>query len=154
MDGSGDARRVLHVVQGAYDVSGDPGVHYTALIGASVLICLHDPVSKMGGMVHFIFPNSGLDARFGAVALGRLRAGLITLGADHGQLVAKLFGGATLAGCGDLGCRNADFARRALKGVPIETQELGGDLIRQVWFRPFDGTATSTAQNHPALTQA
>jgi chemotaxis protein CheD len=154
MAGEG-AARVLHVVQGALDISAQREVVYTAVIGASVLVGLWDPVTHQGGMAHFQFPQGGRDPRFGDVAIPalvqRLRdAGAAQGGVAQGRLRAKLFGGARVHdGWQDIGKANVEFAQHSLVdlGIVLVSQDVGRDVVRRVRFRPCDGTSCVAAQN-------
>ena len=150
---SNEPAHVLHIVQGTVGVSDVPVTVYTALIGSSVLVCLCDPIAKLGGMAHFLFPDNGADARFGAVAmevlLEKMRAG----GGQVPRLHAKLFGGAKLhEGQRDMGQRNAAFAAQSLAdlGVSVVAQDLGADRVRRVRFHPASGDTTVAAQDYGA----
>lgn len=147
----GSPVRVVHVVQGAVGVSDDPHVVYTALIGSSVLLCLYDPVAKLGGMAHFLFPDGDADTRFGAVAIGELTQQMVACGGDISRSAAKLYGGAKLhEGRRDMGQRNAEFAKKALAelGISIAAQDLGGDIVRRVRFHASSGESAVVVQDH------
>lgn len=142
--------RKIHVIQGEFHVSGDPGVVLTTVLGSCVAACLHDPVARVGGMNHFLLADDagkGGDeeaVRYGAYAMEMLINGLLKLGASRLRLQAKLFGGARMFnGLSDVGAANASFARRflAAEGISVIGDSLGGSAARRVEFWPESGRA-------------
>jgi chemotaxis protein CheD len=122
------------------------------VLGSCVAACLHDPVSGIGGMNHFMLPDDGADAaasesmRYGAYAMEVLINELIKAGGRRERFEAKVFGGAAvLAGMTtiNIGDRNADFVRRylALERIRITAEDLQGVHPRKVAFMPRTGRA-------------
>lgn len=141
--------RLLHVVQGTVGVTDDPGLTYCALLGASVVVCLCDPVARLGGMAHFEFPGDGDGARFAAPALQMLMQQLQTRGGRLDRAEAKLFGGAKIHdGAGDMGKRTTDFALPALqdRGVTVVGADIGADAVRRVKYIPTLGQSVVVMQ--------
>lgn len=128
---------------------------YTTLLGSCVAACIWDEESGIGGMNHFLLPESGdIDpthagwakaARYGDHAMELLINKLVTLGARRDKFCAKLFGGgAVLAGSSSLvGERNVEFALRylELEKIRVVSQDLGGGHARQAYFFPTNGEA-------------
>lgn len=146
----GAAERRVHVVQGEFHVSGDPGVVLTTILGSCVAACLRDPVARLGGMNHFLLPGDGggdggeaPDAmRYGVHAMELLVNGLLRAGARRERLEARLFGGARmLQGLTDVGRQNADFAEGFLRRerIALAGASLRGDRGRRVQFWPHGG---------------
>ncbi|WP_410218961.1 chemotaxis protein CheD [Paracoccus sp. (in: a-proteobacteria)] len=139
------ASRVIHVVQGEHAIHDDPSVMITTVLGSCVSACIFDPLRGIGGMNHFLLPDSGpggADIRYAAAAMEVLVNGLMRRGVGRGQLRAKLFGGARMmAGLPDIGQRNADAARRFLQdeGIPLIASDLCGTQARRVRFWPATG---------------
>lgn len=147
------------IIQGEYRVVAEPGVVISTLLGSCVAACLHDPVARVGGMNHFLLPEpgpsgSGPQSRLGAVeqqrygvhAMELLINAMMQRGAARGRMRAHLYGGATIiAGLGQIGNRNAVFARdfMATEGIDIVRSDLGGVHARKVEFMPFEGRARS-----------
>jgi chemotaxis protein CheD len=114
------------------------------VLGSCVSACLMDPLTRIGGMNHFMLPDRtgsqsvvSEPARYGAHAMEMLINNLLTMGANRGRLVAKLFGaGRVLPGMSDVGARNAQFAIDYLEreGIPVKAQDVGGDHARKVYF--------------------
>ncbi len=147
-----NAEQRVHVIQGEYNVSDDPGVMLTTLLGSCVAACLRDSVAGVGGMNHFLLP--GLDAaegaqrrdgeHYGVHLMELLVNGLLRRGARRERLEGKLFGGArTMEGLADVGGRNAGFAERFLshEGIRLVGGSLRGDLGRRIQYWPVSGRA-------------
>lgn len=130
-----------------------PGEYYVTqrdmmvvtVLGSCVSACLHDPVTRIGGMNHFMLPKHGGDpesplsssARYGAFAMEVLINHLLGMGARRDKLVAKVFGaGRVLSGITDIGARNAQFALDYMKRekIPVLAEDLGDIYPRKVYF--------------------
>jgi chemotaxis protein CheD len=138
----------INIIQGEFQVSGDPEAVITTLLGSCVAACLFDPVARVGGMNHFLLPGgtaeSPTSARYGVHLMELLVNGLLKKGALRNRLQGKLFGGArTLKGLGDIGEANGRFARQFLdrEGIAYTGGSLGGLLGRRVQFWPVSGRA-------------
>ncbi len=144
--------RCLNIVQGEYQVDGDPRTKLTTILGSCVAACLWDPLAGLGGMNHFLLPGvdsrqvepSGAAVRQGVHAMELLVNGLLQKGADRRRLQAKLFGGARMIkGLTDIGDLNAAFAERFLRaeGIAIVGGSLRGTQGRRIQFWPVSGRA-------------
>ena len=140
--------RLVHVIQGEYGVSSDPGVIYTTILGSCVATCIWDPLARVGGMNHFLLPGEqegrGDSKRYGVNAMELLINALLQKGAARSRLQAKLFGGAhVIKNLSDVGAQNAEFALRFLtdEGITCIAKSLGGNRARRVRFWPTDGRA-------------
>ncbi len=143
----------VHIIQGEYNVSDDPNVVLTTLLGSCVAACLRDPVAGVGGMNHFLLPGqeaSGQGSqrneaeRYGVHLMELLVNGLLRRGARRERLECKLFGGArTMDGLADIGAMNAGFAERFLQheGIRLIGGSLRGDIGRRIQFWPVSGRA-------------
>ncbi|MGR4864946.1 chemotaxis protein CheD [Caulobacter sp. LARHSG274] len=147
LDDSGPPIKV-HVTQGESHVSADPNVVMTTVLGSCIAACLRDPTTGIGGMNHFLLPDSGDNrkdgdaVRYGAYAMELLINGLLKKGARRDRLEAKIFGGGKLFdGLSDVGASNAAFAERFLRdeGIPIVSSSTGGLSARRVEFWPASG---------------
>jgi chemotaxis protein CheD len=153
--------RLVHVVQGDYAVAGSDDIVLTAILGSCVATCLHDRFAGVGGMNHFLLPETGRNASasvlYGAQAMELLINGLLKRGARKERLEAKLFGGGRMiAAFGNIGEGNAAFARRFLRdeGIPCVAESLGGTRARRIRFWPCSGRARQILlDSTPALVQ-
>jgi chemotaxis protein CheD len=139
----------VHLVQGEFHVSASPDVVITTTLGSCVACCMFDPVSRIGGMNHFLLPDgesaSGPDAvRYGAHAMELLINGLLRAGALKSDLVARLFGGGKLSDyLPDVGGQNAAFAEQYLdyEGIALLPGSVRGRGARKLQFWPATGRA-------------
>lgn len=139
----------IHLVQGEFRVSSDPSVVVTTTLGSCVACCMFDPVSRIGGMNHFLLPHgetaSGPDAvRYGAHAMELLINALMRAGALKSDLQAKLFGGGRISDfLPDVGGQNAAFAERYLRheGITLLPGSVRGRGARKLQFWPATGRA-------------
>jgi len=123
----------------------------STILGSCVAICLWDAEAKVGGMNHYLLPAAPPlepdSLRFGSAANERLLAAVVAAGARRPRLKAMVFGGACVVaafrGRGDdhLGRQNVDVARKFLakEGIPLVTQDTGGERGRKVAFHTGDG---------------
>ena len=54
-----------NVLQGEYEVSSDPNLILTTVLGSCIACCLYDPVAGVGGMNHFLLPTPPEHVRSG-----------------------------------------------------------------------------------------
>jgi chemotaxis protein CheD len=145
-----DQERRINLIQGDFQVSNDPHVVFTTLLGSCVAACIWDPTAKVGGMNHFLLPGqdnspkSQEGERYGVHLMELLLNGLLKAGAQRQRLEAKLFGGGkTMEGLTDVGAKNASFAERFLanEGITLVGKSLRGDQGRRIQFWPVSGRA-------------
>ena len=142
-----DAAKIL---PGEYYATARDMVLVTVL-GSCVCACIRDKVSGIGGMNHFMLPDSGQDqsplgnsARYGTYAMEILINQLLKMGAKRSNFEAKVFGGgAVLRGftVSNVGERNAEFVLHYLKTeqIRIAAQDLLDIYPRKVYFFPKTG---------------
>ncbi len=139
------------IMPGEYYVTSRDMLLVTVL-GSCVCACIRDTVSGIGGMNHFMLPDSGRDqsnplgnsARYGTYAMEILINQLFKLGAKRSNLEAKVFGGgAVLRGftVSNVGERNAKFVLKFLKeeNIHIAAQDMLDVYPRKVYFFPATG---------------
>jgi chemotaxis protein CheD len=133
-------------------VSRDP-CRVTTILGSCVAVGLWDPVSGVGGVNHFLLPQStggdGDSPRFGNAAVRTLIREVVTAGARRRNLQAKLFGGACVLRAFQgingwhLGRKNVEIARQILidEGIPVTAEDVEGQRGRKLIFQTHDGAA-------------
>lgn len=139
------------ILPGEYYATGRDMVLVTVL-GSCVCACIRDKVSGIGGMNHFMLPDSGRDqndplgesARYGTYAMEILINQLQKMGAKRSNFEAKVFGGgAVLRGftVANVGERNSEFVLNFLKTekIHIAAQDLLDIYPRKVYFFPSTG---------------
>lgn len=131
----------VEVGQGALAVSDDPDMVMTATLGSCVLVCLTDPIARMGGMTHIFQcvdpgPTGGA---FVIVEVEKLVNALMQAGSPKSALEARIAGGARTLGRGrDVGGEIASVCLEFLKKerIPIVFSDLGGVRPRRVRYTP------------------
>ncbi|HUD31648.1 MAG TPA: chemoreceptor glutamine deamidase CheD [Variovorax sp.] len=148
-------RQAARILPGEYHVTREAMVIVTVL-GSCVAACLRDPDSGIGGMNHFLLPDTsggtggggrdaeGDSARYGSYAMEVLINQLVKLGARRHRLEAKVFGGANvIPGMHQLniGQRNADFVLEFLRTerIPVIASDLEDTCPRKVAYFPRTG---------------
>lgn len=137
-----------------------PGEYYATaremvlvtVLGSCVCACIRDKVSGIGGMNHFMLPESGQDrgnplgesARYGIYAMEILINQLLKMGAKRSNFEAKVFGGGSvLRGftVANVGERNAEFVLQFLKTekIALAAQDLLDIYPRKVYYFPSTG---------------
>jgi len=140
--------REVTLMSGGIHVSREPSVVRT-LLGSCVAVCLHDPSSRVGGMNHFMLPDTGsssmVSAAYGVHAMELLINGLMKLGGQRQRMIARVFGAANMLKGSqfDVPQSNARFALEFLEreGIPVLEERLGGDQPVWVKFSTHDGEA-------------
>jgi chemotaxis protein CheD len=118
--------------------------------GACVSACIRDATIGVGGMNHFMLPDSAgntWDAispsvRHGNVAMERLINDILARGGQRHRLEIKVFGGGNvMKGTSDIGDRNAAFVEAYLadEKLPVAAADLRGGLARRVHYFPRTG---------------
>lgn len=140
--------RTIHVAQGDFEVAAGDDAVLTTILGSCVAACIWDPELGVGGMNHIVLPDAPESdlrrASAGVNAMELLINGIIRKGGERNRFQAKLFGGASMIeGLGNVGARNAAFARGFLEreGIPCVSESLGGTTGRRVQFWPGSGRA-------------
>jgi chemotaxis receptor (MCP) glutamine deamidase CheD len=124
------------------------GTILKTIVGSGVVVCLFDPVARLGGMNHFMLPAGDTAAewsRLGVQAMDVLFRAVEKAGGDARRLQAKLLGGGQVsrsAGDGDsIPERNVDFIEEYVTsaGIGVVSRDLGGYLPRRVRFQTDTG---------------
>ena len=104
----------------------------TVGLGSCIGLTLYDPVNKIGGMVHYMLPdshitaNNGNIAKFADTGIPELLKRITLAGANRSRLIAKIAGGAKMFGVnqmsniGSIGERNAAAAKQILNELNIK----------------------------------
>jgi len=142
-----------------YAVKVAPGAHYVTnktdemlvtTLGSCVAACVRDTELGIGGINHFMLPESdsgnwgGVSAsmRYGNYAMEVLINDILRMGGARNRLEIKVFGGANVIGRSSLvGTKNVEFVETYLRieHMAIAAQHLGGDQGRRIVFFPSTG---------------
>jgi chemotaxis protein CheD len=127
-------------------VTRDPHISIiTYALGSCVAVAIHDPVVRVGGLLHVMLPTSSLDPgkaaktpwMFADTGVALLIRNACRAGADKSRLVVRLAGGSQVmdeAGRFNIGHRNCVAVREALRtaGVAIHGESTGGNGSRTI----------------------
>lgn len=159
MPGARAGRLVVGI--GEFAVSGTPGdLIVTHALGSCIAVCIWDPVVKVGGLLHFLLPESKLNperarqqpASFADTGIPLLFQTAYAKGLDKKRSRVRLVGGAEVVGLSGIGTlnvgkRNLLIARQILwrNGVLVEGEATGGSIPRSVTLRVADGGVEVTS---------
>src|ERR1039458_5740670 len=136
---------LLTVGVGDCKVSSAAGsVLATYALGSCIAVAIHDPVAAVGGLLHFMLPESSLNPdkasqnpfMFADTGIPLLFHAVYKLGAEKRRLVVRALGGAQVMdeqGVFNIGRRNHMALRKILwkAGVIIHGEEVGGTTDRK-----------------------
>ncbi len=145
--------QVIKVGMADLNIAKNPDTLITLGLGSCVGVVLYDPILKIGGMSHFMLPdstqiknNSNL-AKFADTAIDVLIDKMTQVGARQSRLVAKLAGGAQMfdfkkaSDAMRIGYRNDLAARKILNelNIPIIASDTGKNYGRTIELHTSSG---------------
>lgn len=148
-------RRLVVVGLGEMHVSADPGeTLITYALGSCLGVAVHDPVARVGGMLHAVHPRIDLDpirarnepAVFVESGLPALFRACYARGARKERLVVRIAGAGTSADIErdhfEIGRRNLLIARQLFwkNGILVSGQDVGGTVSRTLSLHVGSGT--------------
>ncbi|MCL2498736.1 MAG: chemotaxis protein CheD [Defluviitaleaceae bacterium] len=134
-------------------VAKTPGALTTLGLGSCVGVALYDAKVKVGGLAHFMLPdskqiqNNSNIAKFADTAIEQLIKDMERLGATRFNMKAKIAGGAQMFAFNAtndnlrIGDRNVEATLRLLKqyNIPLLARETGENFGRTVELYADDG---------------
>jgi chemotaxis protein CheD len=124
----------------------------TYALGSCIGLAVHDPVARVGGLLHYMLPDSSIDParagqdpfRFADTGIPRLLEDVCKRGASKRRLVAAAAGAASMMDPNnvfDIGRRNYQAMRRLLwkAGLLLQAEAIGGDRSRTVYLEIGSG---------------
>jgi chemotaxis protein CheD len=116
------------------------------VLGSCVAVCLYDTVRKVSGMNHFMLPGkivkrdifSDESAKYGVIAINHLIKSMLDKGAEHKNMIAKIFGGGqvlkTVADVYKIHLDNIRLARVVLEmeDIHIDQSDVGDQFTRKI----------------------
>ncbi len=134
---------VSRIIVGEVKASEKP-MWISTLLGSCVAVCLYDEIRKIGGMNHFMLPDTNTNkqchASYGIHAMELLINAIMGLGGDRRRLKAKLFGGCVVGPetnrSLNIGRKNIDFATEFLEreSIPVVASYVGGNCGMRIDF--------------------
>jgi chemotaxis protein CheD len=138
----------MNLIVGVSDmkISNDPDASIvTYSLGSCIGIAIYDPVVHVGGIAHYMLPDSGLDPEkarknpymFADTCIPRLFKSSYQLGAKKQRLRVVVAGGAQIMdqkGLFNIGKRNYMVAKKMFwrNKVIVDYEEVGGNSNRTV----------------------
>ncbi len=123
--------KVIKVGMADLNICKSPDIITTIGLGSCIGLTFYDPVSKIGGLVHYMLPdskqmrnNSNIE-KFADTGIDELLRQVVRAGANRSRLVAKIAGGAKMfqvsgvSNVGNIGERNALAAKAKLRELKI-----------------------------------
>lgn len=148
-----------------FRVSADPETSLvTYALGSCIAVIVHDPIRKIGGMIHYMLPASTSSpdkarekpAMFADTGIPLLFEAMYAHGSTKKDLVVKVTGGSKLyddKGTFDIGKRNYTMMRKMFwrVGVVIAAEDVGGAKSRTVRLDVATGTVSVRSQGEEIL---
>ncbi|MCE5336430.1 MAG: chemotaxis protein CheD [Desulfobacteraceae bacterium] len=144
-------RRVVGVADMAISNSPDD-VLITYSLGSCIAVVIFDPVARVGGMLHYMLPESSLDSEkaktnpnmFADTGIINLFKQSYQFGAKKEKTIVKAFGGAQILdqnGLFNIGKRNYMAMRKIFwrNNVSIASEHIGGVVNRTVRLEMSSG---------------
>ena len=147
-------------------VCSPPDAITTLGLGSCVGIAIRDPVSKVGGLIHIMLPdstavkNNSNIPKFADTGIVELVRQIVAKGGIKSRLVAKIAGGAQMFAFQSsndavrVGDRNVAASLAKLKelGIPVLAKDTGDSYGRTVIFYPETGDYVIKAVGKPEKT--
>ena len=115
----------------------------TYSLGSCIGVAIHDPVAKVGGLLHFMLPDSQIDPQkaqrkpfmFADTGIPILFKEAYKLGAEKQRMTVKVAGGSQImdeSGHFNIGKRNYMALRKIFwtNNVLIRAEDIGGNVNR------------------------
>ncbi len=145
----------MQIVVGVADLkvsNKEEDVIVTHALGSCIGVAIFDPVARVGGLLHFMLPDSSLDpakARdnpfmFADTGIPKLFRDCYALGAQKPRLKVKLAGGSQVLGGEEhfqIGRRNYAAVRKIFlkNNVLIDKEDVGGMRARTMFLEMASG---------------
>ena len=122
------------------------GMLVTYALGSCIGICLHDPVLKLGALVHIMLPLNMEAGRknpmkYADTGIRETLRLMESKGASRSRITAKIAGGAKMFdvgsnSLGNIGQRNIESVHANLKkeGIRLLKEDVGGGVARTLLF--------------------
>lgn len=139
---------------------GGKNIRLRTLLGSCVSIVLWSPSKKVGGMCHYLLPETqdikfaeSMSTRYGINAFHYFFNEMKKMRLQPRDFIAKLFGGSTMflkeeeslldseSSAKQIGKKNIDYATKILQEneIKILSEDTGGTLSRKIYFTIWDG---------------
>ncbi len=130
-------------------VSNDPHITLaTYSLGSCIAVSIYDPLSSVGGILHYMLPDSSIDNgrgrqrpfMFADTGIPTLFREAYKLGAQKSRLIVKLAGGANIMDNNSvfgIGRKNYLAVKEIFKrnGINTSSEDVGGNKSRTVFLK-------------------
>lgn len=137
-------------------ISGNPDdVLITYALGSCIGVAVYDPTARVGGLLHFMLPDSSLDAgkakenaaMFADTGIPLLFKSCYAIGAEKRRMIVKVAGGASILDDGNyfrIGQKNITALRKIFwrNNVLIDGEDTGKSCNRTVRMDMRNGRCT------------
>ena len=139
------------------------GMLVTYALGSCIGICLHDPVLKLGALVHIMLPvnmeaGRKTPMKYADTGIRETLRLMESKGANRNRITAKIAGGAKMFetgnnSLGNIGQRNIESVRLNLKkeGIRLLKEDVGGTVARTLLFDVNSGLGCVRSYGRPEL---
>ena len=137
-------------------ISGNPDdTLITYALGSCIGVAIYDPLAKVGGLLHFMLPDSALDAgkarenaaMFADTGIPLLFKSCYAIGGEKKRMIVKVAGGASILDDGNyfrIGQKNITALRKIFwrNNVLIDAEDTGRNCNRTVRLGLNNGRCT------------
>ena len=138
------------------------GMLITYALGSCIGICLHDPLLKLGALIHIMLPlnmetNRTNTMKYADTGLRETLRQMEAMGANRTRITAKIAGGAKMfetgGSLGNIGQRNIESVHLNLKkeGIRLLKEDVGGSVARTLLFDVNSGLGCVRCYGRPEL---
>jgi len=139
------------------------GMLVTYALGSCIGICLHDPVAKVGALVHIMLPINMEAGRknpmkYADTGIRETVKQMVEKGAARTRITAKIAGGAKMfeensGALGSIGQRNIESVHINLRkeGIRLLKEDVGGCVARTLLFDVGSGLGCVRSYGRPEL---
>ncbi|MGB1238546.1 MAG: chemoreceptor glutamine deamidase CheD, partial [Pseudomonadales bacterium] len=140
-------RYCVKIKPGEFYVSGE-SIVITTVLGSCVSACIYDEHCGIGGMNHFMLPQSGQSSnlsrsmRYGLFAMEQLINEIMKHGGKREHMQVKITGGGNMLNSyGGVGAQNIEFIQNYIKEEQLQLSgcDLGGTSARKIAYFPDEG---------------
>jgi len=140
------------------------GTLITYALGSCIGICLYDPVTKVGALVHIMLPLNMETGRthpmkYADTGVRETLKLMESMGASRARITAKIAGGAKMfeisggGSLGNVGQRNIESVHIVLKreGIRLLKEDVGGKVARTLLFDVSNGMGCVRCYGRPEM---
>ena len=137
------------------------GVLITYALGSCIGICFHDPVTKIGALLHIMLPLNMEAGRkntmkYADTGIRETLRQMESKGASRARITAKIAGGAKMFevsgsnGLGNIGQRNIESVKATLRrgNIRLLAEHTGGTVARTLLFDVVTGQGCIRSYGH------